>query len=96
VQIAKVIAQFWLETMRTLADKLVLPLNVSRYALTLRDYAVQLDDSFGAVMRDHGMSLGKIINCTSLAGHATATNESMAANSRLDCGKCLLMTCVVT
>jgi hypothetical protein len=59
VQIARVIAQFWLETMRTLADKLFLPLNVTRYAFTLRDYAVQLDDSFAALMRNHGMSLGK-------------------------------------
>jgi len=62
LQIAKIVAQFWSETMRSLADKLVLPLNVSRYAITLHEYVMTLDDEHGTVMRQHGMSLGKY-NC---------------------------------
>ena len=59
-QIAVAMGQFWGETVRDLADSLILPLNMSTYASLLNTFIKQLDAGYGELMRNNSISLSSI------------------------------------
>jgi hypothetical protein len=81
-KIVLAVGQFWGETMRVLADVLILPLNVSTYANILGDYVIQLDRGYGDLMRAQGISLDPLQK--SIANFQMAANRFHQLKSDID------------
>ncbi|ELU12569.1 hypothetical protein CAPTEDRAFT_201615 [Capitella teleta] len=54
---SKAVGIYWAEMTRYMADSLVLPFNCSRYAETLGEYVLDLEDGYGKMMSDNGIDL---------------------------------------
>ena len=59
MQYSQAIGRYWAEMARYMADSLILPLNVTRYGETLAKYVHDLDDGYGAIMKQNNATTGE-------------------------------------
>ena len=52
--------QVWAEMARNLADSLIIPFNVSDYAVTMETMKTTLFTDFGQLMQQHGIDTGNV------------------------------------
>lgn len=55
------IGKIWTEVARDMADSLILPFNVTDYAVVMQDLGQTFVKTFGKDMADHGLDTGSLI-----------------------------------